>query len=317
MVKKKIELLLKNLISSKFNNYLSKKNIIIIFRNGSAIGEHVYLSSVINKLHKLNKKIYLFSNYHFFFNHNHKVQKVFKPKNNGIIWFLLRNLIGTNILEFNSIYATKINHNEKKKYFLYFHKNNKIHLAQAMSEHFNLIKDYSNLKNEFFFSNKEISAYKKELELNSDFALIQSTTKKQFTENKEWTIKGIQKIVNYFKEINWIQIGSLSDPKLDKCKNMLGLDFRKTAYLISKCKFMVTYEGLFNHLASCFNKKNFLIHTGFLPIEAFNYSNNIVIEKNSKMKCYPCYDIECKTHRINCLKNLTEEYVIKKIEKNL
>ena len=128
-------------------------------------------------MYKLDKTIYLFSNYHFLFNNNYKVQKLFKPKSKSFIWFFLRTLIGKNVLEFNSINATKINHNNKKKFFLYFHKNNKIHLAHAMSEHFNLIKDYSNLKNEIFFSIKEISTFKKELDLNSDFALIQSTTK--------------------------------------------------------------------------------------------------------------------------------------------
>ena len=36
------------------------------------------------------------------------------------------------------------------------------------------------------------------------------------------------------------------------------LDFRKVAYVVSKCNFMVSYEGFFNHIASCFEKKNVL-----------------------------------------------------------
>ena len=38
----------------------------------------------------------------------------------------------------------------KKKYFLFFHKEKNIHLAQAMSDHFNLDIDYKDLKMNFF-----------------------------------------------------------------------------------------------------------------------------------------------------------------------
>ena len=127
----------------------------------------------------------------------------------------------------------------------------------------------------------------------------------------------MQAIVNFFNNINWIQIGQTGEPLLNNCKNFLDLDLRELAYVIDKCDFLVTYEGLFNHLASCFNKKNFLIHTGFLPVEAFYYKNNILIEKNSEMSCYPCFDLNCKNHNSLCQKNITEEFVIDKIKQNI
>ena len=63
-------------------------------------------------------------------------------------------------------------------------------------------------------------------------------------------------------------IGKKGEPELKNCKKMFDLNYRKLCYVISKCNFLVTYEGLFNHLASCFDKKNFIIHLGFLPIES-------------------------------------------------
>ena len=63
--------------------------------------------------------------------------------------------------------------------------------------------------------------------------------------------------------------------------------------------------------------KNFLIHTGFLHEEAFYYKNNILIEKNKDLRCYPCYSLICKTHREECLKNITNDYVVKLIERNI
>ena len=58
-----INILIKNLL----NGLLERFNYLIIFRNGSAIGDHIYMSSVIREIflnHK--KKILLFSNYYEF-----------------------------------------------------------------------------------------------------------------------------------------------------------------------------------------------------------------------------------------------------------
>ncbi len=313
-----LSLLINRLLYKITNYYLLKKKYIVIYRNGSAIGDHVYLSSIIRKIYDQKKyKIIIFTNYSNLFLNNPKVYKLFKLNADSIIWFFLKSLKGKYILEFHSVHATKENHFLKKKYFLFFHEKKNIHLAQAMSDHFNLDIDYKNLKNEFFFSEKELIKYKDELDLPNNFSLIQSTTKTSFTKNKEWKLEGMQAIINHFSKINWIQIGLSNEPMLNNCIHKLDLDLRKSAFIISKCDFLVTYEGLFNHLASCFDKKNFLIHTGFLPEAAFNYKNNILLEKNSNMNCYPCYDIECEEHNKNCLENLSTDYVLNKIEKNL
>ena len=317
MLKKIFSKFLVKIFRKKLNDFLEKNNYLVIYRNGSAIGEHVYMSSIIRKVNILEKKkILLFTNHHILYLNNPRVFKLFKIGKKSIFWFILKNLKGKSILEFQSIHATKINHFIKKKYFLYYHQK-KIDLAQAMSEHFNMNIDYSDLKNEFFFSRNELINFEKELELPKKFSLIQSASKKTFTENKEWKIDGMQSIVNYFKNINWIQIGMSDEPILNNCKKYLDLDLRRLAFVIYKCDFLVTYEGLFNHLAACFEKKNFIIHTGFLHEEAFFYKNNIIIEKNREMSCYPCYSLDCKTHKKSCLSNITNEFVINKIEKNI
>ena len=68
----------------------------------------------------------------------------------------------------------------------------------------------------------------------------------------------MQSIIDYFRDIEWIQIGKNDEPRLNNCKNMLNLNIREVAFVISKCQYIVTYEGLFNHLASCFQKKKAL-----------------------------------------------------------
>ena len=150
MLKNSIKFFITVALKKPINYFLKKKNFLVIFRQGSAIGDHVYMSGVINEISKLNKKVILFTNYYQIYLYNPKVHKLFKFKKNSFIWFFLRMLTCETILEFNSKHAIRENHEVKKKYFLYFHKK-KIHLAEAMSEHFNLNLDYKNLNNEFFY----------------------------------------------------------------------------------------------------------------------------------------------------------------------
>ena len=82
--------------------------------------------------------------------------------------------------------------------------------------------------------------------------MIQSVSKSSFTKNKEWKLDGMQNIIDHFKNVNWFQIGLSSEPNLKNCGNYLDLELRKLAFVISKCDFLVTYEGLFNHFGIMF-----------------------------------------------------------------
>ena len=313
MLKNLLKFVLNNFLNSPINYFLKKKKFLIIYRNGSAIGDHVYMSSIIKKIsEKKIFKILLFTNYYEFYINNPRIYKLFKINKKSPIWFLLNNLNSNSILEFRSTFD-----DNKNKHFLYNHKPSKIHLAQAMSSHFNLNIEYKNLENEIFFSKEEIEIYEKKIQLPNNFALIQSFSKSSYTKNKDWKYEGMQAIINYFNKINWVQIGQREEPKLSNCTHLLNLSFRELSYVISKCNFLVTYEGLFNHIASCFKKKNFLIHLGFLPVEASYYENNILIEKNEYLECYPCYDTQCEKHKKFSEDYMKEEFVIDIIKKNL
>ena len=81
MIKKLISIFIKNFFSNFINKILEKKNFVIIFRNGSAIGDHVYMSSILREIflnHK--KKIILFTNYYEFYLFNPRIYKLFKMK---------------------------------------------------------------------------------------------------------------------------------------------------------------------------------------------------------------------------------------------
>ena len=295
------------------NCLLNLFNHIVIFRFGAAIGDHIYLSSIVRQINqKKNKKIILLTNFPEFYFNNPRIKILIRSKNGSFVSFLLKKCRGNSILEFRN----NINAKSRNKHFLYYY-SNKTHLIEASSCHFPFSLNYKELRNEFFFSDDEKKNFRKKFKSIKKFAIIQSESKKTFTQNKEWKHEGMQKIINKFDNINWIQIGVKGELELKNCIIMFNLSFRELAYLINKSLFVVCYEGFINHLASCFNKKTFLIHTGFLPVEAFKYKKNIIIEKNKKMSCYPCYNLVCKSHRKNLLKNLDDKFVIKKIRNNL
>ncbi len=313
MIKKLFKFVFKNILQSPLNYFLKKNRILIIFRKGSAIGDHVYMSSVIRKIHEKGfYKIFLFTNYYEFYINNPRIHRLFKIKKKNLIWSLLNLVKGEMILEFRCIYKDYDN-----KHFLTHYLPKNLHLAQGMSEHFNLDLDYNNLQNEIFLSNEEIKIYEKKINLPKDFVLIQSSSKSIYTQNKEWTFEGMQKIIDHFDKFKWVQIGTNNEPKLKNCRHLLDLNYRELSYVISKSKFLVVYEGLFNHIASCFNKKTFVIHLGFLHINSFKYSNNVIIHQNEKLKCYPCFLLKCNNHKSFSKNFMGEEFVIDVIKRNI
>ena len=291
---------------------LSLFKTVIIFRFGNSLGDYVYMSSILREINlKKKRNIILFTKLKEFYVNNPRIKILIKSNYGTIISFLLNSMKGKLIMDFNSIHSNKSN-----KHFLYYHKKN-IHIAQAMSEHFSLNLDYSNLKNEFFLTEEEKKNFNSNISLPKKFSLIHSQSKQSFTKNKEWKQEGLQDIIDYFDNINWIQVGKSEEPRLKNCKYFFDLPLRELAFIISRCEFIVCYEGFFNHLASCFDKKTFLIHTGFLPIESFKYNNNLIIHNNTKIKCYPCYDLVCEQHQENVKQNFDSEFVLTKMKNNL
>ena len=144
--------------------------------------------------------------------------------------------------------------NKDGKHFL-INYNNNLHIAETHCNHFNLNLNFSDFKNEIFFTKLELENFKNELNLPKKFSVIQSTSKKLYTKNKEWNIKGMQRIVNNFNNLNWVQVGVTGEPVLNNCIKLFDLDLRKLSYIIKISEFVICYEGLFNHIASCFNKK--------------------------------------------------------------
>ncbi len=309
----KIKLILKFIIT-KTNLLIKKNNFLIIFRYGSAIGDHICLTGVISKIYNKKLKIIVCSNYPELFYNNPKIFKIINLNKFLFKKILLKFL---HVFEGESIKSYRNRIIQTKKYhFMKFYPKN-LHFGFASAYHFDIDMNYKNFSNEIFLNEKEISVYKNKIKLPNSYALIHSQAKKTFMKNKDWGPEKIQTIVNEFKNINWIQVGQPGEIILNNTYACYyDLTLRELGYLIYNSKFIVSMEGMFNHMASAFNKKNFLIHTGVLPLESINYPNNIVIEKNSELKCYPCFSFNCIDHKKHNDENLTVDYAINIIKKN-
>jgi len=298
----------------KINLKLKKKNYFIITRYGNASGEHICMTGIISKIYKENLKIIVFSKYPELFRNNPKIYKLYDL--NIPLFFRVCRIL--NFFEGNviKIYGSKIRSNDKN-YFMKFLPRN-IHLGLAHAFQFDMNLNSDDFKNEIYFTEKEIIKYEKKFNLPNQYAVIHSETKKTFIKTKEWGPEKIQDIVNKFDKINWIQVGIKGEFELKNTLNCyFNISLRELAFIISKSYFLVCMEGMHNHMASAFNKKNFLIHTGFSTMESVKYPNNILIENNSKLKCYPCFSFDCMEHKKHCDENLTSDYAINIIKANL
>jgi len=138
------------MLSNYINKILRKLNIIIIFRKGNAIGEIVYLTSLINFLYSENSKckIIILSRYPEIFFYNKKVFLNLKIYNNffyRLIFFMFFRIQGKNIIDFNP--ATSVN---EDTHFLKNYPNN-THIALAVRKY--KLNIHSNfIKNEFFLA---------------------------------------------------------------------------------------------------------------------------------------------------------------------
>jgi ADP-heptose:LPS heptosyltransferase len=300
------------------NSFLKKFNILIIYRFGSSLGDQLCLTAIVKRLNINDVKIFLFTNHSYLFRNNPNFYLIINCKN-----YFIRKILGKlfKILECDSIleYKFKISHESKDKYFI-SNLNKPYHLANIHALHFNryLQKEDNNLNCDFFFDNKEIINFEKNFQFKKKFAIVHSETKLSFTPNKNWYPDRFNKIIKNLNFVDWIQIGSKKDYKILNTFDMRDNDIREMAYILSRCEFVLCLEGFINHLSSCFEKKTFVIKSGFVPNSTVSYKNSYFIKAKEKPSCDPCYLLtKCPINDYPCMNDISSEDVINFIRNEL
>jgi len=307
------------LTSKILNFFLIKINLLVIFRYGRSIGDQLCISSLTKSIKKKKKslKIILIVSYPELFYNNKDVFLLWKFKKNKIGYFcyrLLNKIKGKSIKEFRS------KHPEEGD-FTYLKKIKGQHIIKAMSCEFkNIINENEiEIQNKFILSMSEIEKMNSKFILPNKFALVQSQGKSYYSTLKQWDQNKLQDIINNLHNVKWIQIGLDNEFKFENVIDLRSkTSIRELGYLFSRAFFLLTHEGFYSHLSSCFNLKTFVIHPGISMISNLSYSNTIHIQKINNLDCYPCYlKNNCFKKKQLCMENITSNEVIDLIKKNI
>jgi len=304
------------------NKLLKILNIFIVYRFGSAIGDQLCMTAVVENLFdKLNMKVVVFSNYSEFFENNPKVHKNYSFKR---MPKLLRNILLScfRICEGENIANFCFPANNKSTLEEYMRKTKaKISLIEVHSLHFKKKLELQTASPKIYFSDVELKRFAdKHNNLPSNFSVIQPIGKTTYTPNKEWGFKNFQKVVNSSINISWIQTGLPNDVLLDNVIDYRGKteSLRELAYIISKARFILSLEGLLNHIAASVETTSFCIFSGFHPAEIATYPTTVALVLDPQEECSPCWLLaKCPQERKYCTDKILPEHIINTINANL
>jgi len=313
-IKKLIKHGLQKPLSNAVNYLLRVFNIFVIYRIGNAIGDQVCMSAVVRLIDKQYPyKIVVISSYPEIFYNNPRIWKNINiNKSDSTPLRIIRFLKGFQIEHFFPTFKNIVfeDHMRQTK--------SNIHLIEAHSQHFFHKIKQDKFKNEIFFSKDEIEQYRLKFKLLSRFSLINPVGKDSYTPNKNWRFDNFQQIVSSSDNINWIQVGISDDKKLLGVLDYRGATtLRELFYLVSKAEFILANEGLLNHIASAFNVKSYVVHSGFSQTALSKYGNTTFFSNNIACEYSPCWKLdECGIKNKPCINSIIPYKVLERIIKD-
>jgi len=307
LIKPTIKVLLHSFFKTSVNPLLEYFNVIVIYRIGYAIGDQLCMSAVVKLMHEQYQyKIVVVSSYPEIFANNNKILKNIDANKYGMsLSRILRWSTGKQVVNFMYI------DNELSLQQYMRNKNNERHLVEIHSKHFFQKLDYSNIVNEIYFTDDEVKLYSAKFKLPSNYSVISPHAKKTYTPNKQWDIGNFQKVIDFRNDIHWVQTGIDGDYLLDNVSDYVGkTTIRELFYIISKANFILSNEGLENHIASAFPINSYVIQSGISNVQLVKYKNTTIFESVSSCDKYPCLLLDkCIVNGQPCLSNIKPEQI--------
>lgn len=190
-----------------------KKNIFLIVRADSGIGDALVMTNFVSFLYKKYNlpKIVIYSRYKDVFLNNPKIKKIIYSNRikNYFFKFLFFN---SDLLSLNNIIYVYSNKNANEL----FTSQSKKHLLEILIKNKNFCFDLKKYpkKCEVYLTNDEIKYFsKKYCYLPKDYHLILSEVVNDM-HTKNWGFQNMQGVVNGLQNINWIQVGTYKEKKL-------------------------------------------------------------------------------------------------------
>jgi len=127
---------------------------------------------------------------------------------------------------------------------------------------------------------------------------------------KEWQFERYQQVINHFSEqYNFIQLGSISDPKFDNVIDLRGkTTIRESAAILYNSILLISYVGFMMHLARAVNCRSVILYGGREHPSQSGYTCNSNIYTN--LECSPCWiHNDCKNN-MRCMDLISVQDVI-------
>lgn len=301
------------------DSLLKKMKLFIIIRPWLGLGEQVCMTAAISavKQSDISSKIVVITDYPDVFMNNPNIYRVINAKK----WFkFCRNIFLNylNILECKRIKVFDFRH-PTKKFEVYMRETKaKEHLIFMLMKHFDLpVRLMYSVRPEIYFSEEENSLFAKKYKLSGKYCVIHSCGVTNYTPNKEWGSKNMQRVIDLTKsKIEWVQLGLSDQPLLDGAIDLRGkTTLREMSYIIKKAMCVVSTEGLYNHIAAAFNTPSVVIFSGFHPVEIAKYGNTFPIVNDSQMNCAPCWlQTPCPIPGKPCTGKISPNMVVEKLK---
>ncbi|WP_286336136.1 glycosyltransferase family 9 protein [Hydrogenimonas cancrithermarum] len=293
---------------------------IFIFRFGDGIGDQLCMVALAEALNKqTGEKVIVFTDYVGLFKNNPHLEKVVEVNREtvtgGALFRALHRLEGNRVLHFS--YKKKDNLDLES----YMRKTQaKISLIELHSLHISFPIDHSSLSPILYFENAEEEQFLDRVKEYGKYAIINPISKKQYTPNKDWGFDNFQKVVDLTKnDIQWIQVGLENERLLNHVSDMRGKtsSLRELALWIKFSEFVLSNEGMYNHMAAAVSTRSYTLFGGFHPKEVALYDTTIPLVQKQLPECAYCWlRSPCPYDHLRCFEGLGAEDVAEKILNN-
>jgi hypothetical protein len=296
------------------NIFLKNKKYFFLYRFGDSIGDHVCMTGICRILVKqYDLKVIVVTNRAEVFLNNIYIYKVVDV---NIYNEVCKKLINIALFLFRGSNVEIFSHPEE---YLAYMKGSKakISLYEAHSKHFNYNLDYKLFKNNFNFSISEAQEYKKKFQDIDGCIIIQGEGKVSFTPNKEWGYDNFDYITRLIgHDYKFVQVGMSGDRLLTNVIDFRGkTSLRELFYIVSRCRLVLSNEGVLNHISSAFGRASIVVYTGFSMTELADYDTTISIQQDNMPECYPCYLTSKCDNNMKCISNIEPNMVVKKVKR--
>lgn len=297
------------------NEVLELLNTTVIWRIGSAIGDHVLMTGAVREVYSQQKsRIVVITNYPVFFRNNKYVRLLLTIEANRKYtkWVIpfFHYIGGKRFLNF----CVKTSSIEFLDHMREIRFNGHISMLHIL--HWSIKKNFKSLVPELFFSEADFFEFSRKLSLPDDYCVVCPHSKTSLTTVKSWHRGGFASVISETRSLNWIQVGGEVEASLPNIRfNLSGkLSLYELIILLANSRYVLTTEGLINHIAAAFpSVKTFLIHSGFSHYQYVEYANTIILKASAIPSCAPCWKKECNLSEKVCTTRLRASDVVERI----